>query len=92
MERILLDEKSPHFLLDGGTSLSELQTIHSHFTYGHVMYVWLFTHLDFVSENWIEAVRLDYHQFKCLVDDPVLLQAQFKALQNWAQKLENTGS
>lgn len=89
MKLILADEKSPHCLLDGGTHLSELQTLHSHYTYGHVIYVWLFTHLDFESENWIEAVRLDYHQFKSLVDDPELLQAQFQALQTWAQKLEN---
>lgn len=92
MERILLDEKTSHHLLEGHKPLSELQSIHSYYPYGHVIYAWLFTHLDLEKENWIPAARLDYHQFKRLVDDPGLFESQRQALQNWAQKLAKQGA
>ncbi|MGE3726962.1 MAG: YkgJ family cysteine cluster protein [Candidatus Sericytochromatia bacterium] len=87
MERIILDEKQPHQLLDGLAIMSEMQAIHTYYPYGHVMYAWLFTHLDPENQNWISDIRLDYHQFQRLVDNPTLFQTQLLGLKNWAKSL-----
>ncbi len=87
MEKILLNERHTHQLLQAEGPMAELQALHSHYPYGQVMYVWLFTHLDLDQGCFIPQAQLDFQQFQRFVEFPDLLDTRLQALQSLAQRL-----
>lgn len=87
MERILYEERRNHRLIPSDVPMQELQGIHSHYPYGHVMYVWLFTHLDLEQGRFVDLPRLDFQQFQRLAEQPQLLTERLQALHRLADSL-----
>ncbi|PIQ25345.1 hypothetical protein COW36_19550 [bacterium (Candidatus Blackallbacteria) CG17_big_fil_post_rev_8_21_14_2_50_48_46] len=89
IEKILLDEKAANRLLQLEPLHQELKAMHGFYPYGHLLYLWLFTHLDFENSEFQTQAQLDYYPFEILVNEPERLKQRLAQLSDCARRLQD---
>ena len=82
LEQTLLDEGQQTHLVDSELWRQKTWALHQNMNYCQILNLWIFTHLDFDSQDFIPQARLDYQQFQALVRDEALLDDKISALED----------
>lgn len=85
--KVVMDERQKHILVNFQEHQEKMSKVNEFYPYGHIMYVWLFTHLDLENKDFYREARLDYQQFQVFVNYPELFKERLSDLKHCAESL-----